>query len=267
MKLGIIAGNRLFPIIFSQAARRGNSSIELIAICFRGETDPKIERYVDKAFWLRVGELGYLLEILKRENLKKLVMVGQVNPRRIFQKRHWDEKMRKLTKEINDFRPHTIFGKLIETMESSGVEFIDSISYMKEHLAENGVMNGLSLSNGVLRDIEFGTGLISKFVELDVGQSIVIKNKTVVALEGLEGTDRTINRAYSLAGFGCVVLKFSKQDQDLRFDVPVVGLKTLTLLKKIKAAALVLEASRVIILQKDKFLHQAYRCGIPVVGK
>ena len=258
---------RFFPLIFCQSAKAKDRNLEVVAICFQKETNPLIRKYADKVFWLKVGQLQRLVDIIKKEDLKKAVMVGQINPQRIFNRKDWDDKMRKLAEDIEDFRPHTVFGRIINTLEILGVDFLDSTIYMKDFLATEGVMNRLKVNSKLWEDVDFGTELLSKFVELDVGQCIVVKEKTALALEGLEGTDRTIIRAYRLVGKGCVALKFSKRKQDLRFDVPVVGIKTLNVLKRIGAAALVLETDKVIILDKDKFLSQAKNFGIPIIGK
>ncbi len=267
MKLGVIAGNKLFPLLFSKSAKEKDSNIELIAICFYGETSSAITRYVDRCYWLHVGELKKLVDIIHKENIKQMVMVGQISPQRIFEKKYWDDKMLRLADDIKDFRPHTVFLRVIRTLEIMGVEFLDSTLYMEEYLAEEGLMNSLEPRREVWEDINFGVEIISRFVDLDVGQSVVVKNKSVVALEALEGTDNTIIRGYKIAGRGCVVLKFSKKDHDLRFDVPVVGLNTLKVIRRVKASALVLEKGKVIILDKKKFLNKAHHLNLPVIGR
>ena len=267
MKLGIIAGNRLFPVIFSRAVRIKDKSIELIAICFKGETNRNIIHYLDKSFWIYPGEMGKLLEIISKEKPDTMVMAGQINPKRIFQRKHWDDKMMKLAEDIRDFRPHTVFSRIIATIESTGTKFINSTMYMDDFLAEEGLMNKLEPSRKVWEDIDFGIKIISRFVELDIGQTIVVKNKSVVALESLEGTDNTIIRGCKISGGGCSALKFSKEGQDLRFDVPIVGMNTLKVLKKAGASSLVLEGGKVIILDKHKFIKQAREWGISIIGK
>ncbi|MCM8823780.1 MAG: UDP-2,3-diacylglucosamine diphosphatase LpxI [Candidatus Omnitrophica bacterium] len=266
MRLGVIAGNRQLPIIFSRTAKQKRRDLELIAICFKGETSPLIKNYVSKTFWLRVGQLERLLEIIRKENLKRLVMVGQISPWRIFKRKHWDRTMIEFVESIDDFRPHTFFTHLIKKLEGFGCKFIDSHTYLEEFLAYEGMMSGRDISNQLWDEINFGVSVVSRYVELDVGQTIVVKDKTVVALEGIEGTDRTIMRGYRLAGKGCIVLKFSKKMQDFRFDIPIVGKDTLKLLGKIKAKALVLEPQRVLILEKRKFLDFAYELNVPVIG-
>jgi len=266
-RLGIIAGNRLLPLILAQRIKENNKDCEVVAFCFKGQTSKQISKYVDKCHWFPVGSLSELRESIKEEGLRRCTMAGQINPLYIFRKEYWDQELTSLIDEAEDFRPHNIFDKIISYFEKVGVKFIDSTLYLKDDLALTGVMNNLPLTKAVTGDIDFGLDAISKFVELDVGQTVAVKSKAVVALESLEGTDRTIKRAFRLAGRGSVILKFSKANQDLRFDVPVVGISTLKLLKRIKAVALVLEEAKVIILEKQEFLFLAKKWNIPVVGR
>jgi len=266
-RLGIIAGSRLLPLILAQRIKENNKDREVIAFCFKGQTSKDISRYVDKCYWFSVGSLSELRKSIKDQGLSQCVMAGQINPLYIFKKEYWDNELAGLINQSEDFRPHNIFSKIIFYFESSGVKFIDSTLYLKDDLACVGVMNDLSLSQSVTKDLDFGLDAISRFVELDVCQTVAVKSRAVVALESLEGTDKTIKRAYKLAGKGCIILKFCKANQDLRFDVPVVGISTLKFLKRIKAAALVLEADKVIILKKQEFLSLARKWKIPVIGK
>ncbi|MCM8819510.1 MAG: UDP-2,3-diacylglucosamine diphosphatase LpxI [Candidatus Omnitrophica bacterium] len=265
-KIAIIAGNRLFPIIFAENLRQKVRNIEIIGICFKGETSKKILRYIDKAYWISVGQLAKLKEILKKEQISQCVMAGQIRPFKIFKKNLMDEELLKLINDV-DFRPHQIFGRIIKYLENEGVNFLNSTLYLEEYLATEGIMNDINLDEDVKKDIDFGMDIVRNYVKLDVGQVVVVKMRSVVALETIEGTDRTLLRSYKLAGGGCVVLKFSKPDQDLRFDIPIVGVSTLKILNKIKAAALVLEVGKVLILEKEKFLQLANKYKIPIVGK
>ena len=266
-KVGIIAGNRLLPLMLAQRIKEEDGSCEVVAFCFKGQTSKRISKYADRCYWLSVGALLDLRKALEGENISRCIMAGQINPLCIFRKRCWDQELTSLLNGADDFRPHTIFEKIISYLEKAGVEFLNSTLYLKEDLAEPGVMNGLSLDEDTAKNIDFGLGVVSKFVELDVGQTIGVKGGGVTALESLEGTDRAIKRAFRLAGKGCVILKFCKANQDLRFDLPVVGISTLKLLKRIKAAALVLEENKVIILEKQKFLSLAKKWGILITGR
>ncbi|MDD4955531.1 MAG: UDP-2,3-diacylglucosamine diphosphatase LpxI [Candidatus Omnitrophica bacterium] len=266
MKLGIIAGNRLLPIVLAKAIKKQNPQIELVAFCFNNETSGLIKKYADRTYWFSIGSLGVLRDAINKEGLSDCIMAGQITPLRIFNRKKWDSELLKLVEETKDMRPHTIFSNIIKYLEQHGVKFIDSTAYLKESLAQEGVMNGLSYPGGVKEDIEFGAKIISRFADLDIGQTIAVKNKSVVAVEALEGTDNTIKSASRRAGTGMVVLKFSKVNQDLRFDVPVVGIKTLSLLKGTRASALVLEAGKVLILEKAEFLNLCTKYSIPVIG-
>lgn len=266
MKLGIIAGNRLLPIILSQAIKQKNPQIELVAFCFYHETSPIIKKYADRCYWFSVGSLAGLRDAIKNESMPECIMAGQITPLRIFDRKNWDSELLRLVDETKDMRPHSIFSSIIKYLERHGVKFLDSTIYLNESLALNGCMNNLAYPPSVKEDIDFGINVISRFVDLDIGQTIVVKNKSVVSLESLEGTDNTIKRGFHLAGAGCTVLKFSKTNQDLRFDVPVVGLQTAKLLKRIKASALVLESGNVLILEKEQFLQLVESYRIPVIG-
>ncbi len=265
MKLALIAGNRSLPLVFLQSALK-NPEVEVVSVCFKGETSPAVAKLAHKSYWINVGQMQRLIDILKKESISRCVMVGQISPCRIFHPHAWDSLMQSIVKGV-DYRAHSIFSAFITYLETEGFEFLDSTLYMKEILAAEGNLNDVVVSDRLAQDIEFGRKLISRYVELDVGQTIVVKKKAPIALEALEGTDNTIKRGYRIAGNGCTVLKFSKKDQDLRFDVPVVGLKTLRLLKRIRAAALVLEAQRTLILHKEQFLPAARRAGIAVIGQ
>lgn len=267
MRIGIIAGNRFLPLLLARKIRLKEPDSEILAICFKGETSRRIQKYTTRCHWVRVGALGTLSRIIQDEGLEEWVMAGQINPIHIFRKDRWDEELKRLVNRISDLRPHCIFYEIIEYLEKSGIRFLELTSYLKEELAGHGVMNSLELAPEIKDDIDFGLDVVTHFVELDVGQTVVVKKKSVVALESLEGTDRTIIRGGTLAGKGCVVFKFCKKNQDLRFDVPVVGEKTLKNLRKIGAAALVLEKDRVIILNKKSFLAKAKGLNIAVIGQ
>ncbi|MBD3246515.1 MAG: DUF1009 domain-containing protein [Candidatus Omnitrophica bacterium] len=265
-KIGIIAGNRLLPVVLAAAIRRQCPECEIIALCFRGETSSRIKRFADRTHWLVPGHLARLIHLLKKYDLTRCILAGQISPLRIFQPRYWDRAFRELVDQIEDFRPHTVFSGLIHRLEQEGIVFLDSTEYLRDLLAHPGPMNKMIPDAHLQRDIVFGSRVAARYVELDIGQTLVVKNKTVAALESLEGTDRTLIRGARLAGRNCVAVKYSRKHQDLRFDVPVIGLRTLRVLRRMRAGACVLEAGRVIMLEKPKFLRAAARYGIPVVG-
>jgi hypothetical protein len=267
MKIGIIAGNRFLPVLLAKTIKEKNKDAQITAVCFKGETSRQISRYCDQVFWVDSGHLSDLRKVIKENSLKDMVMAGQISPWRIFKPQNWDKELTGLIRSIPDFRPHTIFSKIIEVLEKDGARFLDSTAYLKDFLPLSGLMNNVSPSPDVLSDVDFGVRIISRFVEMDVGQTVVVNQKTVVALEAVEGTDNAIIRGCRVSAKGAVILKFAKANQDLRFDVPVVGLATMSLLKKFKARAIVLEEGKVIILDKQKFLQSADRAGISVIGR
>lgn len=266
MRIGIIAGNRNLPLLLAKRILEAKKFKKIVAICFKGETSSKICNYVQSCRWIRVGKLKDLKEAIKETGIINWIMVGQVNPLHIFKEKKWDQELKKLVKREVNFCPHTIFKMIISDLEKNDINFLDSTHYLKDDLAEEGIMNGLELRDQINKNIEFGLSKISKFADIDIGQTLLVKNNAVVAVESLEGTDNTIKRGYCIAGSGAVVFKFAKSDQDLRFDVPVVGVATLKLLKKIKAEALVLEENKTIILEKNKFIDLSKKWKIPILG-
>ncbi|MDD5440703.1 MAG: LpxI family protein, partial [Candidatus Omnitrophica bacterium] len=179
---------------------------------------------------------------------------------------NWDCEFEKIAGQVMDMCPHSILYAIIDYLQGYGAKFLDSTLFLKDTLAHEGNISGVEIGTHTRADIEFGINLARKYVELDVGQTVIVKNKTAVALECIEGTDIAIRRAHRLAGKECIVIKFCTESHDFRFDVPVVGMKTLYLLKKTKSAALILPANRVIILEKDRFIRYAKENGIPVIG-
>jgi len=268
MKLGLLAGNRDFPLLCAREITQNHPEIELIVFAVRGETRPLIKKICPKVIWVSPFCLEEIINKFKQAGVNKAVMAGQISPVRIFRdKKKWDNRLKKVIAGIRDFRPHSIFKAIIDEMAVEGIEFISSIFYLQKHLVKEGLNNNSFLyDENVKKDIELGLSIARDLVDLDVGQTIVVKDKAVVAVEALEGTDRTIKRGFSLCGRGFTVVKFAKKEQDLRFDVPVVGLKTMAILGKYGAKALVLETGKVLILDKVKFLALADKLKVSVLG-
>ena len=266
-KIGLIAGNRNFPLLFSSQAKLKQPSLEIIAVAVKGETQKKLSKFVDKIFWVDAGKVGTALEIFLREKVEKIVLVGQISPYRIFKDRkHWDELMRKIFKNISDFRPHSVFSEIIREFEFQGLSFINSITFLEDCLVKEGVNNNVKVDSSLEEEITKILPLARRIVDLDIGQTIVFKDKAVVAVEALEGTDNTIKRAYKICGPGFLVVKLAKKEQDLRFDVPVIGFKTIKLLKNLGAKAFIGEKNKTLILDKEKVLSVSKKVNIPLIG-
>ena len=266
-KIGLIAGNRNFPLLFSTQAKLKNPSLKIFAVAVKGETNRKLSRFVDKISWVNIGELRKLVDIFLNEGIKEVVMAGQISPCRIFKDRNkWDDLIRRVVENSPDFRPHCIFTEIIKEIEKHNLKLISSLTYLGAYLAFKGVNNNVQIDKHLAEEINYSVNLARRIVDLDIGQTVVFKDKSIVAVEALEGTDNAIKRAYKICGGGFLVIKLAKKNQDLRFDVPVVGINTIRLLQKCKARAIVLQTGKALILDKDRVITLADKSRIPIVG-
>jgi DUF1009 family protein len=264
-KLGLIAGNRKFPILFSEAAKKKNYSI--IAIAIKGDTSPQLKKFVDKIYWLKLNEFRRIFEIFKSEGVKKITMAGQISPSRLFSKEFArDPDIKNLITNIQDKKADTIFSTIAGRLEESGFELIDSTSFIKDLLPDKGVLTKTKPGFDEWEDIYFGFDLAKSIAFLDIGQAVAVKKKAIVAVEALEGTDNLIRRAARIAGKGIVVTKVSKPHQDMRFDIPVVGLNTVKNLIKAGASCLAIEANKTLFIDKEQSVKLADKKGISIVA-
>jgi DUF1009 family protein len=217
--------------------------------------------------YLPLGKVGTLVKLLEKHNINKLVLLGKFEHKLLFS--HLltlDSLALRILKRAKDRRAQSLVRALMDELEEMGFEFIDPKPYLEELLAGKGTLNRLEPSSQAMEDGLFGFPIAKEIAHLDVGQTIVVKEKTVVSVEAMEGTQEAIYRAGKLAGKGCRVIKVARKNQDFRIDVPTVGLDTLEALRHIKADALFLEAGKVYIVDKDKFLKHADKYKISVVG-
>jgi len=264
-KIGIIAGNRKFPLLLSAAAKKKNCRI--IAVAIKGDTSPKLKKLVDKIYWLGLSEFSRMFEIFKSEGIRKLVMAGQISPRRLFSKEiQKDPQLKALLAGIEDKRADTIFRAIAEKLSQEGFELLDSTLFLEDFLPQKGVLTKNEPGFAVWEDIYFGFDLAKAIAFLDIGQSVAVKNKAIVAVEAMEGTDRLIRRAGSIAPAGITVVKVSKPKQDMRFDIPVVGLNTVKNLIKAKASCLAFEAGKTLFIDQDASIRLAGKKGLSIVA-
>lgn len=264
-RIGLIAGNGRFPILVAQKARE--KGVEVVAIGINEETSRDLERYVSKIYWLGVGELEKLFKILLQEKLSTIVMAGQVRHKLLFDKSiKIDGKMSGLLDKLSDKKTDSLIGGVAKILEKSGIKLLDSTIFLSECLPEKGVLTKLLLNERVLEDIEFGRTIAKSIAGLDIGQTVVVKDKVVLAVESIEGTDEAIKRGAHYGKEGIVVIKVSKPQQDMRFDIPVIGPETIRLLKEVKAACIAVEAKKTIIIDKEKTIRSADESGIGVVA-
>jgi len=263
-RIGLIAGNGEFPIIFAQEAKK--KGVEIIAIGIKEETGKELKSYVSKIYWLSVGELEKLFQVLLQEGLKEVVMAGQVKHKRLFENIKLDAGMQKLLASAKDKKTDSLIGSIAKKLERVGVKVLDSTTFLSDYLPKKGVLTKNNLDKKILDDIEFGRDIAKSIAGLDIGQTVVVKEKTVLAVESIEGTDEAIKRGAKYGKEGIVVVKVSKPDQDMRFDVPIIGPETISLLKELKAACISIEAQKTLIIDKDETIKLADQSGIGVVA-
>ncbi|MFH1782052.1 MAG: UDP-2,3-diacylglucosamine diphosphatase LpxI [Candidatus Omnitrophota bacterium] len=264
-RIGLLAGNGRFPILFAKEAKK--KAVEVIAIAINEETSKDLSKYVDKIYWLGVGELEKLFIILAQEKLTSIIMAGQVRHKLIFDKSiKLDSKMSELLGSVKNKKTDSLIGAVAGILESKGIKVLDSTSFLSDYLPKKGLLTRAPLDKDILSDIDFGLNIAKEIAGLDIGQSIVVKDKTVLAVESIEGTDEAIKRGAHYGREGIVVIKVSKPGQDMRFDVPVIGPETINLLSEVKAKAISIEANRTLIIDKDETLKLANDLGIGIIA-
>lgn len=263
-RIALIAGNGNFPILFAKAARK--KGVEVIAIGINEETSKDLEGHVSKMYWLGVGELGKLFQILISEKLTSAVMAGQVKHKLLFDKSiKLDTSMIELLGSVKDKKTDSLIGAIAEMLGRSGVKLLDSTTFLSDLLPEKGLLTNTPLGHAILRDIEFGKEIAKSIAGLDIGQTVVVKDKAVLAIESIEGTDEAIKRGAYYGKEGVVIVKVSKPNQDMRFDIPIIGPGTIKLLKEVKAACIAIEAKKTLIIDREETIKLANDSAIGIV--
>lgn len=261
----MIAGNRKFPLLFAEAAKSKGYCV--VAIAIKADTCRQLNKYADKVYWLGLNEFSRMFEIFKKEEVKKVVMAGQISPKRLFSKEiEQDPELRVLLSNIKDKRADTIFGAIAELLQEAGLQLLSSVSFLGDYFPKKGALTKTELSPQTWEDVLFGMELAKAIAALDIGQTVAVKSKAVVAVEALEGTDNLIRRSGSLGRAGITVVKVSKPKQDERFDVPVVGLNTIKSLIKSGAKCLAIEADKVLFIDKEESIKLADKKGLSIVA-
>ena len=264
--LGIIAGKGRFPFLVAQEAKEDGYRVVCCGIT--KESDPSIEKITDVYRQIKLGQLGRLRDFFKSEGVSEAIMAGKIEKVRIFQGDvQPDLEMAKVLLKVRDFRDDSLLRSIADYLSSNGIELQDSTRFLKEALPGEGVLGKRNPSQEVQEDIDFGWKIAKTLAGLDIGQTVVVRRKAVLALEAIEGTDETIKRGGVLGREGIVVVKMAKPDQDMRFDVPAIGLGTLEQLVAAKAKALAFEAGKTLFIDLDPFVKKADQAGIVLVGK
>ena len=264
-KLGLIAGNRTFPIHAARAARA--QGYQVVAVGLKEETDPALEREVDQMHWLSFSQVGQVPELFKRAGVQDLLMAGQIRPERLLGKdSQFDGVVRQLMKMIPDRSGNSAMKMAVHYLESQGFKVLHSGAFLKAWIPEAGVLTRRSPTAEERSDLEFGFKLARQLARLGVGQTVVVRRQATVAVEAMEGTDAAIRRAGQVAGPGCVVVKACEPDHDMRFDIPVVGESTLKAMQEAGAACMGVEAGRALLFDRPALTQEADRLGLAVVA-
>lgn len=287
MKLGLIAGNGRFPFLLLDAARAEGLTVVVAAI--KEETDPEIDGRAEAdpgvtVHWLSLGELSRLIEIFKKEGIEKAVMAGQVKHKQIFSSIRPDWRLAKLLLNLRTRSTDALLGAVAKVLSDEGIELISSTSFLEPLLAEEGVLTERAPDEDECKNIEYGLGVARALAGFDIGQTVVVAAQACVAVEAMEGTDATIERAGRLMGSleesahsdpatepsilarRLTVVKVAKPKQDMRFDVPVIGLSTVETMLRAGASCLSIEATRTLLFDRDAVLEHASKAGIAIVA-
>lgn len=252
--LGLIAGNRTLPLLLARQARQLGVK-RLVAVAFEGETDPQLAGLVDHLVWIRVGQLGALITAFKQQGVRHCVMAGQIAPRNLFQVR-LDLPALRLLLQLKERNAHTIFGAVAAELHRHGIEVLELTPWLEPWMPQAGFRVGPKLTRAQRDDVAFGFRMAKEIARLDIGQTVVVKAGTVLAVEGFEGTDPCLARGGALAGprGGAVAVKVAKPNHDLRFDLPCVGAQTIETCLAHRIAVLAFEAGRTVLLEQDRII-------------
>lgn len=264
-KIGLIAGAGELPIAIAIEAREQGHKV--IAIALEPLTDKRISMYADEVEWVNVGKFGKLINALKKRGISEAVMAGKVSKTLLYKSKITpDLRAVKLLLSLKDRKDDSILLSITRELEDEGIRLLEITRFSGSLLIPEGVHTQKTPTDTEWKDIEFGWKVAKEIGRLDIGQTVVVKERAVMALEAIEGTDEAIRRGGLLAGEGAVVVKVSKPEQDMRFDVPTVGLHTLQIMKEVRARVLALEAHKCIILQKTALIEEANKSKITIVG-
>jgi len=263
--LGIIAGNGVYPRLLANAAQKAGV-IKIIAAAFTGETDPGLKQHVHLIEWMRVGQLNRLLKFFDEHKVHHAIMAGQISPKNLFDLRP-DWKALLLLGKLKQRNAESIFAAIADELANVDVNLLPATTFLEESLARAGLIAGPKLSQQEQDDVDLGWKIGKEIARLDIGQTIVVKNGTVVAVEALEGTNEAIKRGGALAREGAVMVKVAKPKQDVRFDVPVIGLETIRICTEALLRVIAVETGKTLLLERDAILDLANRSKISIVAR
>jgi DUF1009 family protein len=263
--LGIIAGNGVYPRLLADAARKGGVK-KLVAAAFTGETDPVLQQHVDVLEWMRVGQLNRLLTFFRAHDIHHAIMAGQIAPKNLFDLRP-DWKALMLLGKLKQRNAESIFSGIADELAKVNVDLLPATTFLEDSLAASGPISGPKLSRNEEDDVDLGWRIAKEIARLDIGQTVLVRNGTVVAVEALDGTNDAIRRGGELARSGAVMVKVAKPSQDMRFDVPVIGVETMRVAAEAKLRVIAVEAGKTLLLERDAIVDLANHSKISIVGR
>jgi hypothetical protein len=263
--LGIIAGSGAYPILLAQSARRSGVG-KIVAAAFTGETDAALANSVDAIEWMRVGQLSRLIKFLTAAGVHHAIMAGQIAPKNLFDLRP-DIKTVVMLARLKQRNAESIFSAIAEQLSAAGVELLPATTFLDEFVASPGLIAGPALTRRQEEDVSFGFHIAKEMSRLDVGQTIVVRSGTVLAVEAFEGTNEAIKRGGALGRKDAVVVKVSKPNQDLRFDVPVIGAETVRIAARANIRVIAVEAGRTLLLEKQDLIAAGASAGVSIVAR
>ena len=263
--LGIIAGNGVYPRLLAEAARKAGVK-KIIAAAFTNETDPGITQRVDLIEWMRVGQLNRLLKFFNQNKVHHVIMAGQIAPKNLFDLRP-DWKALMLLGKLKQRNAESIFAAIADELAKVNVDLLPATTFLEDSLASSGLIAGPKLSRQEQDDVDLGWKIAKEIARLDIGQTVLVRSGTVVAVEALEGTNDAIRRGGALAREGAIMVKVAKPKQDMRFDVPVIGLETIRIAAEARLRVIAVEAGKTLLLERDAIVDLANRSKISIVGR
>jgi len=263
--LGIIAGNGVYPRLLADGARRAGVK-KIVAAAFTDETDPALEQHVELLEWMRVGQLGRLLKFFRGQNIHHAIMAGQIAPKNLFDLRP-DLKALILLGKLKERNAESVFAAIAGELAKIDVDLLSATTFLEDSLAQPGLIAGPKMSTRQEHDVELGWNAAKEIARLDIGQTIIIKNGTIVAVEALEGTNEAVKRGGTLAREGAAMVKVSKPNQDMRFDVPVIGVETVRVAAESGVRVIAVEAGKTLLLERDAVIALANSSKISVVAR
>lgn len=265
MKYGLIAGNGRFPLLALEAARKLGHEVVVVGI--REEAAPEIEPLASRCYWVSLGELSRLIEILHSEQITEAIMAGQVKHTRIFSSIRPDWRLLKLLTALREKNTDSLIGAIMKVLADEGIHLLDSTTLLKPLLAGEGTLTRRKPAKEEEADIAYGRRVADALSSFDIGQSVAICGRACVAVEAMEGTDAMLRRAASLvSGRRLSLVKASRRRKHLLFDVPVAGRDTIPVMEETGTTVLAVDAGRTLLLDRDEMIEQADAAGIAIMG-